>query len=423
MTGRTSLVLLYTPNNRFSFNVLVGVLESDPYFDKLNIFFEPGNPALFRRLRELEKEDGRTVAAFSFATPQYFKIRETLFHLRHKFRKPVLVAGGPHPSGLPEPTLNLGFDYIVSGEGERSFIRLMKALMDDEDPSGIPGLAFKDESGKFRLNPAEPPASLDDFPPFAAKHGLFNPIEISRGCVHGCAFCQTSRLLGRSMRHRSVENICGHVRTMVRHGITDVRFVSPDGFAYGSIDGRESGAMEIEKLLKSVDKVLNGKGRIFFGAFPSEARPEHVTMEKLDLVKRFASNTNLILGAQTGSERLLKLCGRGHTVEDILEACELTVRSGLSANVDIVFGLPGENGGDRRKTVNLIRKLSRTGVRVHGHFFMPLAGTAWWNKKPEFPETKFLKQLDTLSADKVLWGSWRMQASLSRKIYEHFKNT
>ena len=82
---------------------------------------------------------------------------------------------------MPEHTLRLGFDFVVAGEGESAFPQLMKSLRRGDDPSGIPGLAFLDAAGKFRMNPPGPPVSLDDYPPFAAGRGLFNPIEITRG--------------------------------------------------------------------------------------------------------------------------------------------------------------------------------------------------------------------------------------------------
>lgn len=423
MKERTSLVLFYTPNNTFSFNVLIGALEADPGFDGLEIHFEPRKPGLIRKLRSLENDRGRTVVAFSFATPQFFKIRETVFHLKHAFPRMVFVAGGPHPSGLPEHTLGLGFDHVVVGEGEAAFPALMKAVMKGKDPAEekIPGLASSDGKGGCAVQLPGPPVRLDDYPPFAEKHGLFNPIEITRGCPHGCGFCQTSRLLGRTVRHRSAATVAARAEVLLRHGQKDIRFISSDGFGYGSPDGREAGAGEMGRLLGSVDRALNGRGRIFFGAFPSEARPEHVTAEKLDLVRRYAANTNLIIGGQTGSDRLLKLCGRGHTVADIARACELTVRAGLDANIDLIFGLPGENDDDRRETLGLIRSLSGTGVRFHGHAFLPLAGTGLWGKKPEFPEGRYLEELDSLTEKKALWGSWKMQAALSRKIYSYFQ--
>ena len=46
--------------------------------------------------------------------------------------------------------------------------------------------------------------------------------------------------------------------------------------------------------------------KIFFGTFPSEVRPEFVTDESAELVRKYCANDSLSLGAQSGSDRILK---------------------------------------------------------------------------------------------------------------------
>ena len=78
---------------------------------------------------------------------------------------------------------------------------------------------------------------LDSYPPFAK---ILAPIEISRGCPWGCAYCQTPRLFGTCMRHRSIPIIAEFAR---RH--KDIRFTSPNSLAYGS-DGRRPRLEKVE---------------------------------------------------------------------------------------------------------------------------------------------------------------------------------
>jgi len=47
---------------------------------------------------------------------------------------------------------------------------------------------------------------LDEHPPFDSRR-LCGPIEITRGCPHACAYCQTPRLFGHTVRHRSIPSI------------------------------------------------------------------------------------------------------------------------------------------------------------------------------------------------------------------------
>jgi len=44
-------------------------------------------------------------------------------------------------------------------------------------------------------------------------------------------------------------------------------------------------------------------------------------------VKQFADNDNLVIGCQSGSERMLELCKRGHTVLDVYRAVDICVKT------------------------------------------------------------------------------------------------
>ena len=57
--------------------------------------------------------------------------------------------------------------------------------------------------------------------------------------------------------------------------------------------------------------MLGPTGRIFFGTFPSELRPEHVSPRALALITRYCDNRVVILGGQSGSDRVLEAMGRG----------------------------------------------------------------------------------------------------------------
>ncbi len=190
----------------------------------------------------------------------------------------------------------------------------------------------------------------------------------------------------------------------------DIRVVTPNAFSYGSPDGKVVNLEAIEGLLKSVKKILGKDCRIFFGSFPSEVRPEQVSRETLGLLKKYCNNNNLIIGAQSGSQRVLDLIGRGHKVEDIYRATMLAVEKGFKVNLDFIFGLPGENGKDKEKTFRAIKDLSEMGAYIHGHMFMPLPGTPFSKERPGKLGREDIKRLKKMETEKTLYGSWENQA-------------
>jgi B12-binding domain/radical SAM domain protein len=216
------------------------------------------------------------------------------------------------------------------------------------------------------------------------------------------------------MRHRSVENIIEWVKISHRNDKSHIRFITPDAFMYGS-DGGQPRLDLLEEMLRGVNAVV-GKKNTYLGSFPSEVRPESVSREAVELVRRFATNDNIFIGAQSGSQRMLDLAHRGSTVEDICRAVEITIEAGITANVDFIFGMPGENEDDRERTREVIEDLAGLGARIHSHTFLPLAGTPWEDAPPGRIDPETLQLLEHLTGKGQHFGQWRRQQSAAKAI-------
>lgn len=412
----SALVFVRTSHNANSIAALTGALEVDQHFADLAIHFLWDDADLVRQVGDLAEGDRGLVVAFSFATANVPQVVEALGRLRRYLHKKrltnvTLVAGGPHPSGDPEGTLGMGFDVVVVGEGERTFPALLARLFAGDSLTELPGLAFWNGGQVVRSRRA-PMVDIDAFPPFAIRHARFAPVEVSRGCPYACAFCQTPFFMGGRMRHRSVEAVTHWVREAMSAGYSYLRFVTPDAFAYGSPDGRTPNLEAIERLLFEMNQLME-RELIYFGSFPSEVRPENVSAEALALVTRYAANDNIVFGAQTGSPRLLKELRRGHTVEDVYQAAELTLQAGLKPIVDFIFGLPGETEEDQRLSLRLMEDLAAMGATIHSHTFMPLPGTPLADAPPGRVASEIESVLGRLSKDGLHIGQWQKQEELA----------
>jgi len=407
-----ALVLAYRPPVRHALDVLWGAVESTPATAHLPVVAaEPAE--LAGAVRGALQGHGRVVVAWSFYTAGLPAAAQALAALRAEVEDPRVqhVAGGPHASAEPAATLAAGFDLVATGEGEVTLPALLARLDAGEDPRGAPGLAWLDAGGRLATSARPPPIALDDFPPCAPGAVRLGPIEITRGCVWACRFCQTPFLFKARFRHRSLENVRRWARWHYRAGARDLRVLTPSALSWGSPDGGVDLAA-VEALLAAVREEAGPGRRLFFGTFPSELRPEHVSARALALVRRHCDNRTVLLGGQSGSERILRAMGRGHGVEDVERAARLAVEAGLVPDVDLVFGLPGEDGADRAATRALAARLAAAGARVHAHAFMPLPGTPWAAAEPGVidPETRLL--LDRLASAGRAHGQWRRQERL-----------
>ena len=330
------------------------------------------------------------IMIYSFATPQ---AREVYREVANSRTQSVFIAGGPHPSAKATEALEQ-FDVVVLGEGEETLPELILTLTDDSNLDKVRGIACR-KSGRIHKTRPRPHVLLDAYPPF--NQNLRAPIEISRGCPHNCKYCQTSRLFGTKMRHRSVEAIAFY-----SNYLSDVRFISPNAFAYGS-DGHHIALTRVAELLASLH------GRVYFGTFPSEVRPEFVTDELLDIVKERCANTSIHIGAQSGSDAVLEETNRGHSRHDVEVAVDICRSHGFCPVVDFIFGLPTEVAADQLESLDLIDSIVSKGGRARAHHFIPLPGTPYENESPAPVLNVVRKRLGKLARDGKLSGRWEPQ--------------
>ena len=139
------------------------------------------------------------------------------------------------------------------------------------------------------------------------------------------------------------------------------------------------------------------------------------------MVKKYCSNDNIIIGAQSGSQKILDLCHRGHTVEDVIKAVELTLKSGLKANVDFIFGLPDETAEDVKMTINVMEDLVRMGARIHAHSFIPLPMTPFAREPARKLDEHVQKSLQSSLLGSNVFREWKKQEVLAQKITKYLK--
>jgi len=422
--SKIALVLYYQKDNIFSFNALVGAVESENYLNGINIYFIRKKDDLINKIKKLISSNVKVILGLSFFTTQIWEILELISLLRKKFEEKVMImAGGSHPSGDPSGTLKMGVDIVVIGEGEQTLIELLKKIKDKGNINLVKGIALLDNEDNIYFTGKRESIDLDQYPPLPQKNVKFGAIEITRGCPYKCYFCQTSYIFGTTPRHRSIDSICKVIEFMKKHNKNDIRFITPNAFSYGSIDGKSLNLPKLEELLVKIKAILPPKGKIFLGSFPSEVRPEHVTKDTLGLVLRYAANDNLVLGAQSGSQKMLDACNRGHNTEDVYNAVKLTINSGLKANVDFIFGLPNENDEDVELTFSFMKKLTDIGARIHAHAFMPLPKTPFAKMPVKLFTPAFKKQIDLLNRRGILYGDWKKQEKLALKIADYLVNS
>jgi len=390
------LIFRTNKHNRYSITPLVGAIVDK--FQDVEIL-ETKNVSEITQYPVMD-----TAVAFSFMTFDVESVAEEVKFLKEKGY--TVIAGGPHTTAMPEDMLKIGLDYVFIGDGEENILE----FLDGKRPENR---IFDGISKRVNLN---------DFPPICEKKRLFMPIEITRGCPFDCGYCQTPRLAGKIVRHRSIEQIVEYEKISVKYKKTVARFITPNAFGYGSKNGVTPKPEIVDELLFKVKSV--GVKEIYFGTFPSDVRPESVTDEMVKTVKKYVNHDYVVLGAQSGSDRILQILRRGHNVEKIEEALEILAQNGFYAKVDFIFGFPFETKEDVELTFNFIEKIvQKYNAKIHAHTFMPLPGTPLSNVGPGVLKQYHYKFLGQLASQGILDGYWLKQEELAKKAFRGIQNT
>ncbi len=420
---RILIIGRYQQPNKYTIAALVGILETSPLLVNAQIsmkfIIRRDNPSEILRKVKLAEFDKVLVLMPVLSTQAlYFKEEvQRLNQLRAQVTSQVLIiAGGPHATFYPEEVLKEGVDFLVRGEAEEAFPRLVKAIAEDTTEwRNIPGVACKD-AGEVLKNPLDIIPNIDPYPSFSIQSRIFSPIEITRGCPFGCSFCSVCSLFGAQVRHRSIDSICKWLGLAAKLNYDRVWFICPNSFGYGSPDGRKGNPPIVEQMLKRV-AAIPGLKQVFFGTFPSEVRPEFVTTEMVDAISPYIANKSFTLGAQSASNAMLDRIHRQHTFEDVLNAIDLMRARNFRVDVDFIFGLPGETAEDREENLAFFQYVLKTsGIRIHGHTFLPLPGTKFQNAPPGEIVDEYKGILGRLALKKKAFGSFLVQEDRARDL-------
>jgi len=131
-----------------------------------------------------------------------------------------VILGGIHPSAMPQEAL-LHADIVCRGDAEGT---LPYALGDLADGRAKKIYDWQDHPDAPIATPRK-----DLLDP--AQYLVFNPIQTTRGCPHGCTFCTTPAIFGRRFRQRRIEDIVEEMRVAVEAFNTRVFIFSDDDVA------------------------------------------------------------------------------------------------------------------------------------------------------------------------------------------------
>ena len=320
------------------------ITSSDPY-ERISHLIRENNPDLIG------------LRALSIARKEFNQISGII---RKDWPDLPIVAGGPLPSSSYDDILNSSLaDLVVIGEGEQTFVELIKRLcFDGSLPDDLPGTAvLKDHEVKLNIH-RQPISDLDmlPFPEYNLidlkdYEGISNIafqdttksafICSSRGCPYRCFYCH--QLFGKKVRRRSAENIVAEMEEhYYKRNIKDFVFLD-DVF---NVPMTEAKKVLIEISRKLPDVRLN---------FSNGLRADQIDDEMIDLLVE-TGTVHMALAVETASPRIQKIIGKNLKLDKAFKAIDAASRRFIICTF-FMIGFPTETFEEAMETVKFAEQL------------------------------------------------------------------
>ena len=345
---------------------------------------------------------------------------------------PLIIGGGPCAYN-PEPIADF-FDMFYIGEGETVYFDLMDAYKENRKNGGsrrefleraaeLPGIyvpafydvTYREDGTLSSFTPNNPHAKekirkeveMDLSHTYYPKHPLVPFIkatqdrvvlEIQRGCIRGCRFCQAGAVY-RPVRERSLAFLKETAREMLAStGYEEISLSSLSSSDYSELKG-------------IVDYLIEEFGKKGVNISLPSLRIDAFSLDVMSKVQD-VKKSSLTFAPEAGSQRLRNVINKGLSEEDILKGAAEAFRGGWNrVKLYFMLGLPTETEEDREEIAVLSDKIARcyyaavpkekrngrVQVTASTSFFVPKPFTPFqW--APMYTKEEYLSRARTVNA-------------------------
>jgi radical SAM superfamily enzyme YgiQ (UPF0313 family) len=303
---------------------------------------------------------------FSQGWPQ---MRAVIEEIKRAYPNLVIVAGGEHPTAMPEYIVHdcPEIDYIITGEGELAFLEFLHNHFAGEPVQDIPGIAFIGSDGVYINNglsrriadfanlprPAWHLCHVENFFIGNWTHGIPYGrnmlILATRGCPYQCTFCSNPTMWTTRYVMRPATDVVDEIEWLI------------DTYQANSFDFADLTAIVKKEWVLEFCAELKRRNLKIVWQLPSGTRSEALDRETLQSI--YDAGCRLLTYApESGSEDSLKRIKKKVKLENLSKSLRDAIDIGHNVKINLIIGFPHETRRHCLDTVLFAMKAATIGV-------------------------------------------------------------
>lgn len=261
----------------------------------------------------------------------------------------IIVAGGEHPTSVPEYTLRdcPEVDYVIEGEGELAFLELCHAILCRKPTDQIGGVSFIDRDGRYVRNGLSRRIMSVDELPRPAWHlcsvdnyfvenwtmgiamGRNMPILATRGCPYQCTFCSNPTMWTTRYLMRPARDVVDEIEQLIKQ------------YRANSIDFFDLTAIVKKEWIVEFCQILREQNVQTIWQLPSGTRSEALDEQTLRMIYETGCRY-LVYAPESGSAETLRIIKKKLHLSRLVESIRIALSIGHVVKVNLIIGFPHE---------------------------------------------------------------------------------
>ena len=264
---------------------------------------------------------------------------------------PVLI-GGSHISGFTKSILNKCFDVGVIGEGEETFLDLVRLYKRSykfaaEKLTRIKGICFTQNDNVVFTGYREFIKNIDTIPHvdlnFFRRYNALAFTATSRGCPYDCKYCNSRTIWRNKLRFHSPEYVINDIKRLMKLYPEDHRLLFKDDTFTANKKVLYAIRERYEEITADKELMIIGSSHVNFINHEIGKLLNEIGVKKLNF------------GIESGSDRLMRIVKRNNTDLKRTEAAlDICYEYGIVAGSSFLIGVPEETEDDLRRSYEFI---------------------------------------------------------------------